>query len=41
MAGDEQTLSSVEDALGNVVSPNELSWGSKRSSLAGRVVKGS
>ena len=41
MAGDEQTLPDVEDALGNTVSPNKLAWGSKRSRVAGRVVKGS
>ncbi|KFV57412.1 Myosin-binding protein H, partial [Tyto alba] len=27
VAGDEQSLPHVEDVLGNVVSPNELSWG--------------
>lgn len=41
MAGDEQTLPDVEDVLRNMVSPSELSWGSKRSRLSGRVVKGS
>lgn len=41
VAGDEQNLSDVEDVLGSTVSPNKFSCSSKRSRLAGRVVRGS
>lgn len=39
VVGVEQTVPKVEDALRSMVSPKELSWSSKRSRLAGRVVR--